>query len=56
MKPYLSAVILIVLGTLFLLQNLDLLDLDLGDLLSKWWPLILIAAGVGMLFRQRGAR
>lgn len=56
MKPYLSAVILIALGTLFLLQNLDLLDFDLGDLLSKWWPLILIAAGVGMLFRQRGAR
>ncbi len=56
MKPYVSAIILIVLGALFLLQNLDLLDFDLGNLLSKWWPLILIAVGVGMLFRRRGAR
>ena len=56
MKPHLSAIILIALGALFLLQNLGLLDLDLGRLLSTWWPLILIAVGVGMLFRRRGAR
>lgn len=56
MKPYVSAIILIVLGALFLLQNLGLLDFDLGRLLSTWWPLILILVGVSMLFRRRGTR
>ena len=45
------ALILIVLGTLFLLSNLGLIP-RLGPLLHQWWPVILIIAGVAMLFRR----
>jgi lipopolysaccharide export LptBFGC system permease protein LptF len=44
--------ILILLGTLFLLQNLGWLP-NLSPLLARWWPLILIAVGVSMLLRRR---
>lgn len=50
-KPLVGALILIVLGTLFLLSNLGLLP-ALGPLFAKWWPLILIAVGVGLLLRR----
>ena len=39
-----GAIILIVLGTLFLLSNLGLIP-QLRPLLSQWWPLILIIVG-----------
>ena len=48
-----TALILIALGILFLAHNLGWTDLDLSRLLSTWWPLILIAVGVSLLFRQR---
>ena len=46
-----GAVILIVLGTLFLLSNLGLIP-QLRPLLSQWWPLILIIVGVFLLARR----
>lgn len=42
---------LIVLGVLFLLQNLDFLDV--GNLVHLFWPVVLIAIGVKMLFNRR---
>jgi hypothetical protein len=45
------AVILIVVGVLFLLSNLGLIP-QLGPLLRHWWPLILIAMGVAMLVQR----
>lgn len=50
-KPLLAPLILIALGVLFLLHNLNLVP-HIGLLLSKWWPLILIAVGLGMLLRR----
>jgi lia operon protein LiaF len=50
-KPLVAALILIGLGTLFLLSNLGLLP-ALGPLFAKWWPVILIAVGLGMLLRR----
>ena len=50
-KPVIGAVILIALGTVFLLSNLGLLP-RLGPLFAKWWPLILIGVGVTMLLRR----
>ena len=47
-----SGAILIVIGIVFLLSNLDLVDL--GDLL-RFWPLILIAVGARLVFRDRGS-
>jgi hypothetical protein len=46
-----AALILIVLGVLFLLSNLGVIP-RLGPLLHQWWPLILIVAGVSLLFRR----
>lgn len=49
-----AAVLLIALGTLFLLDNLDIVSV--GRLISDWWPAILIGLGVYMLIaRATGA-
>ena len=46
---FVAPLILIVLGLFFLASNLGWTDASLGQMLSKWWPLILVAAGVTML-------
>lgn len=46
-----AALILIVLGVLFLLSNLGWLP-RLGPLFAQWWPLILIIVGVSLLVRR----
>lgn len=46
-----AAIILIVLGTLFLLGNLGLIP-RLGPLFAQWWPLILIIVGASLLWRR----
>ena len=49
-----GAFILIFVGAIFLLINLGVLPaLELRQLLSKWWPLILILIGVWSLGRPR---
>lgn len=55
MKFNAPAIILIVLGAVLLMNNLGLADFDLGRLLMRWWPAILIVVGISMLFR-RGPR
>ena len=50
-KSRVGAVILIVLGVLFLLGNLGLIP-HVGQLLARWWPVILIAVGVSLLLRR----
>ncbi len=50
MKSSLVApLILILLGLFFLASNLGWTNASLGQLLAKWWPLILVGAGVTML-------
>lgn len=51
-KPV-GALILITLGVIFLLKNLGIADIRIFDLLSVWWPLILIVVGISMLIRRR---
>jgi hypothetical protein len=51
-RSLLAPLILICLGSLFLLQNLGWVP-NLGPLLARWWPLILIVVGVSMLLRRR---
>ncbi|HEU0199346.1 MAG TPA: DUF5668 domain-containing protein [Burkholderiaceae bacterium] len=46
-----AAIVLIVLGALFLLSNLGLIP-HIRPLLAQWWPLILIAVGVYLLARR----
>ncbi|WP_408953341.1 LiaI-LiaF-like domain-containing protein [Lysobacter sp. Hz 25] len=47
-----GALILIVIGTLFLLNNLGFTNVSLTRLLMTWWPAILIAVGLGLLFKR----
>jgi predicted membrane protein len=42
--------ILIVLGLLFLLNSLDIMDF--GDFVSTWWPLILIVFGINRIVNR----
>ena len=46
MKGNFAAVALLVIGAVALAVNLDLFELDLVQLMRKWWPLALIAVGV----------
>ena len=50
-NSYIGPLILIIVGTLFLLSNFGFLP-HLGVLLARWWPLILIAVGVARLTRR----
>ena len=47
--------LLIALGTLFLLANLGVLPLDgVREMFSTWWPLIPIGVGVALSVRHGG--
>lgn len=46
-----TAIILIVIGTIFLLSNLGWIP-HVGPLLRQWWPLILIVLGAVMLVQR----
>lgn len=50
MKGNFAAIALVVIGAVALGVNLDLFELDLVALIRKWWPLVLIALGVGLFF------
>ena len=52
---FIVALVLIALGVVFLMGNLDIIDVDIGDLITTWWPLILITLGVIGLFQARTA-
>jgi hypothetical protein len=54
MRSHFGAIVLIVVGGIFLLVNHGLLPIaQLKQLLAEWWPLILIAVGLWLLFRRR---
>jgi len=49
-----GAVILILIGGLFLLVNLGVLPIaEVRQLFAQWWPLILIVIGLWLLLRPR---
>jgi len=48
-----AALVLVVVGTLFLLRNLGFNVPGLGNLISTWWPAILIVVGLGLLFNRK---
>jgi LiaI-LiaF-like transmembrane region len=52
----LGALVLILIGSTFLLINLGIFPLaELKTLLARWWPAILIVLGLWMLARPRGS-
>jgi hypothetical protein len=47
-------IVLIIVGALFLAHNLGWLAFaQLRDLIGTWWPLILIALGIGGLLNRK---
>jgi hypothetical protein len=48
-------IILISLGVLFLLNNLGFIELNLWDVIMRFWPLLLIAIGLDILIGRRSA-
>jgi hypothetical protein len=56
MKGNFAAIALIVIGAVALGVNLDLFEFDLVALLKKWWPLVLIALGIGLFLTPDDAR
>jgi cytochrome c biogenesis protein CcdA len=53
MKGNFAAIVLIVLGAAFLLNNLGLLNFSLTEVLRVWWPVVLIAVGAALFLMPR---
>lgn len=53
MKGNFAAIVLVCVGTFFLLTNLGMINVSLAELLKIWWPLILIAVGVSLFFTNK---
>ncbi len=51
MRNFFWGFILIIFGVLFLLDNLGVADF--GDIISNYWPALLIIWGIHILFRKR---
>ena len=49
MKGNFAAIVLIVVGSYFLLSNLGVLNISMREIIATWWPAILIGLGVSML-------
>ena len=47
-------IILIVMGILFMLDNMDVLDF--GDTIRIYWPVFLVAWGIQLVFRTTSAK
>lgn len=50
---FLIGILLILIGLLFLLNNLDLLDVSLIEIVKVYWPIVLIWLGVDKLLRNK---
>ena len=48
MRGNVAAIVLILAGSFMLLTNLGVIDISLRELLRTWWPIILIAVGIGL--------
>tara|TARA_Y100000813_G_scaffold7149_1_gene5302 strand:+ start:1221 stop:1406 length:186 start_codon:yes stop_codon:yes gene_type:complete len=45
-------ILFIVLGVIFLLNNLSLIEVSLAELIRIYWPIILIWIGIDKLLRK----
>jgi hypothetical protein len=48
-----GAIILVVAGTVFLLNNLGMAHLSIREIARTWWPALLVIAGLSLLIRRR---
>jgi hypothetical protein len=56
MRGHFAAIVLIVIGSFFLLTNLGLLHVSIAELFRTWWPLILIGVGLSLFFTPRSRK
>jgi hypothetical protein len=56
MKGNFAAIVLVLLGTFFLLSNLGLISVSLAELFKTWWPVALIAVGLMLFFTPNGKK
>lgn len=50
MRGNVAAIVLVLVGTFFLLSNLGVIEISLAQLVKTWWPVILIAVGISLFF------
>ncbi len=53
MKGNFAAIVLVVVGVAFLLNNLGLLNFSVVEVLRVWWPVVLIAIGAALFLMPR---
>jgi hypothetical protein len=56
MRGNIAAIVLILVGSYFLLSNLGLINISMREVISTWWPAVLIAVGVSMFFTPGGKK
>ena len=54
MKGTIGGIVLIALGALFLINNLGIARISIGQIIGKWWPAILIIVGISLVIRRKG--
>ena len=48
MRGNLGALVLILVGVSALAINLGIIEIDIAQLLRTWWPVLLVALGIGV--------
>ena len=56
MRGNVAAIVLVLVGLFFLLNNLGLIDISLWELVGVWWPLVLIGVGLTLFFAPDSGR
>lgn len=56
MRGNVAAIVLVLVGVFFLLNNLGLIDISLWELVRVWWPLVLIGVGLTLFFAPDSGR
>ncbi len=56
MRGNVAAIVLIVLGSYFLLSNLGLINVSIREIITTWWPAVLIAVGISLFVLPGGKK
>jgi len=56
MRGNIAAIVLILVGSYFLLSNLGLINISMRELIATWWPAVLIAVGASMFVLPGGKK
>lgn len=56
MRGNIAAIVLILVGSYFLLSNLGLINISMREIIATWWPAVLIAVGISMFVLPSGKK